>query len=113
MTEINWFVWWVVGCGLAFNGWLVWNLAKVSGHLIYTAVAAASFTRFCWACGKVHGFKGRKFPSWVYAPQVWFGFFAVSLGAAPGSINHMGGAGVWSGIGKWTVYPAKETEPCA
>lgn len=113
MNEINWFVWWVVGCGIVFNAWLVWGLAKVCGSLIYTAIAAASFTRFCWACGKVHGFKGQKFPSWIYAPRVWWGFFSVSLGARPGSINHMGGSGVWNGIGNWTVFPRKETEPCA
>ena len=110
MSEISWFVWWVVGCGLAFNGWLVLVLARISGHALYAAVAAASFTRFCWACGRVHGLKERKFSPWVYAPQVWFEFFVIELGASKGSISHMGGAGVWKGIGDWTVFPHKEAE---
>lgn len=113
MAGVDWYVYWVVFCGLAANLWLCVKLGGVAGRVIYAAAAAASFTRFCWACGRVHGFKVQKLPSWVYAPQVWFGFFIAELGATKGSISHMGGAGAWNGIGDWTVFPRKEIEPCA
>ena len=113
MNDIELYVYWVVFCGLAANLWLCVKLGGVAGRVIYAAAAAASFTRFCWACGRVHGFKVLKLPSWVYAPQVWFGFFITELGATKGSISHMGGAGAWNGIGDWTVFPRKEIEPCA
>lgn len=110
MIDIEWYVYWVVASGLFFNGWLVWCLARICGHAMYAAVAAVSFTRFCWACGKVHGFRERKLPSWVCAPQVWFEFFIIEFGASKGSISHMGGAGVWNGIGNWTVFPPRADE---
>ena len=113
MNDIELYVYWVVFCGLAANLWLCVKLGGVAGRVIYAAAAAASFTRFCWACERVHGFKVQKLPSWVYAPQVWFGFFITELGATKGSISHMGGAGAWNGIGDWTVFPRKEIEPCA
>ena len=113
MAGVDCYVYWVVFCGLAANLWLCVQLGGVAGRVIYAAAAAASFTRFAWACGRVHGFKVQKLPSWVYAPQVWFGFFITELGATKGSISHMGGAGTWNGIGDWTVFPRKEIEPCA
>ncbi|EIK96076.1 hypothetical protein PMM47T1_13990 [Pseudomonas sp. M47T1] len=112
MSDIKLLAYWLIATGVAMNVLIVWTLARLCGRLVYTAVAAASFTRFCWACGRVHGFKENKFPSWVYAPWVWYGFFSVSLWDKPGSINHLGGAGVWKGVGNWTVFPVKEAEPC-
>jgi hypothetical protein len=109
---VEWYVYWIVICGLAANFWMAVKIGKLFGHLLYAAVAAASFTRFCWACGKVHGFKDRPFPHWIYAPLVWFEFVRIEMGSPARTINHMGGAGVWNGIGDWTVLPAKEAESC-
>ncbi|MFJ3486598.1 hypothetical protein ACIPL1_24815 [Pseudomonas sp. NPDC090202] len=106
--NIEWYVYWVVICGFAANMWLIWKTGKILGHLVYAAAAAASFTRFAWACGKEHGFRERRLPRFMYAPWIWFEFFITELGAPKGSISHMGGAGVWKGIGKWTVFPRKE-----
>lgn len=108
MADIEWYVYWVVFCGLAVNFWLCVKLFEAFGRAAYAAVAAASFVRFAWACGKVHGFKKRKFPAWVYGPLVWAEFFLIELEASKGTLSHMGGAGVWNGIGDWTVFPAKE-----
>lgn len=110
MSDVEWYVYWVVISGLAANLWLCFKLGGVAGRLIYASVAAASFVRFAWACGKVHGFKRRRFPAWVYAPLVWGEFFLIELECSKGSLSHMGGAGVWNGIGDWTVFPAKEGE---
>lgn len=110
--SVEWYVYWVIASGLIFNIWLTLQLGKVCGGLLYTAAAATSFTRFAWACGRVHGFRPQRFPRWMYAPSVWGSFFAASLGAGKGEVSHMGGAGVWNGIGNWTVYPRKEAEPC-
>jgi len=104
----DWYVYWVVICGLAANMWLTWVAGKYLGRLVYAAVAAASFTRFAWACGRVRGFKVRKFPYWVYAPQLWFAFLLIEMGSPVRTISHMGGEGVWNGIGDWTVSPSKE-----
>lgn len=101
----EWFAYWIIACGIIFSIWLVYLIAKLCGQLIYTALAAASFTRFAWACGRVHGFRVHRFPRWMYAPAVWFSFFCASLGA--GTVSHMGGSGVWNGIGNWTVFPRK------
>jgi hypothetical protein len=107
--NVEWYVYWVVACGLVFNAWFVWMCARIVWAIAYTALAAASFTRFAWACGREHGFAPRRFPLWVYAPSIWFSFFATSLGAEKGTLSTMGGSGVWNGVGDWTVYPAKET----
>jgi hypothetical protein len=104
----EWFAYWIMSCGMIFSVWLVYLLAKLCGQLIYTALAAASFTRFAWACGRVHGFNTRRFPLWIYAPAVWGSFFCTSLGI--GTVSCMGGAGQWRGIGDWTVYPRKEDQ---
>lgn len=108
MSDIEWYVYWVVICGLAANLWLCLRLGGIVGRLIYAAVAAASFVRFAWACGRVHGFKKRNVPAWVYGPQLWAEFFLIELEASKGTLSHMGGAGVWNGIGDWTVFPPKE-----
>lgn len=103
--KADWYVYWIVICGLAANLWMAIKIGKIFGHFLYASVAAASFTRFCWACGKVHGFKGKPFPHWVYAPWIWFEFLIIEMGGPARSISHMGGAGVWNGIGDWTVFP--------
>ena len=113
MNGIEWHVYWIVFCGLAVNLWICVKLGGLATRLTYAAVAAASFVRFCWACGKIHGFKKNKFPAWLYAPQIWFEFFVTELGAGKTGISHMGGAGQWNGIGDWVVFPAKEEDPCA
>ena len=105
---IDWYVYWVVLSGFVANIWLALWIGKRFGRFLYAAAAAASFTRFCWACGRVHGFKNRTFPSWIYAPQVWFAFLLIELGHPARSISHMGGEGVWNGIGDWSVSPVKE-----
>jgi len=113
MIKMDFYVYWLIGGSLVFNIWLGLKVGAILGRVLYASVAAASFTRFCWACGRVHGFKVRRFPAWVYGHQVWFEFFIIELGAPSRTISHMGGAGVWKGIGDWTVFPAKEAEPCA
>ncbi|MDU9393727.1 hypothetical protein [Pseudomonas sp. zfem002] len=112
MTSIEMYGYWIMLSGLIFNIWLALRAGKILGRALYASVAAVSFTRFCWACGREHGFKVRPLPAWVYAPQVWFEFFVVELGAPKGTVSHMGGSGVWKGIGDWTVFPAKEDKPC-
>jgi hypothetical protein len=107
MGAVDWYVHWVVICGLALNLWLGVKLGGLLGRLAYSVVAATSYVRFAWACAKVHGFRPRKYPAWMYAPQIWCEFFVVELCGAKGSISSMGGAGTWNGIGDWTVFPAK------
>ncbi|MAB96951.1 MAG: hypothetical protein CMK71_02635 [Pseudomonadaceae bacterium] len=104
------YVWWVLVCGLGANLWLAVKLAGIVARVLYAAAAAISFTRFCWACGKVHGFRRRKLPHWMYAPSVWFGFFSVELWSSADSVAHMGGRGSWRGIGDWHVFPKSEDE---
>lgn len=111
MTATELLVYWVIACGITLNIWIVWKLGGVAGRILYAALAAASFTRFAWACGKVHGFKKNKHPSWVYAPVVWWTFFSVELiSGRSGPIEHLGGSGTWSGIGKWNVNPRQEKD---
>lgn len=109
MSGVEWYVCWVVVCGLIANLWLCLKVGKVFGRIIYAALAACSFVRFAWACGKAHGFKVKRFPAWIYAPQLWAEFFLIELEASQGTLSHMGGAGVWNGIGDWTVFPSKES----
>lgn len=106
----NWYVYWLIGCGFLAQIPLLWCGGKILGQLIYAAAAATSITRFAWACARVHGFRPRRFPNWVYAPKFWFTYFRVELGSAPGKSEHFGGSGVWKGIGKWTVHPKKDAE---
>jgi hypothetical protein len=108
VSEIDWYVYWVILCGIVLNAWLALKLGRVAGHLIYAAIAACSFTRFAWACGREHGFRPMPCPRWLYAPAVWFDIFVALSGGTKGSVTHMGGAGVWRGIGNWTVFPRKE-----
>jgi len=110
MADVGWYVYWLVLCGLVANMWLALKVGKAFARVLYAAAAAASFTRFAWACGRVHGFKGRVFPSWIYAPQIWFAFLLIELGSPARTISHMGGEGVWNGIGDWTVFPPRAAE---
>ncbi|MBF8729756.1 hypothetical protein IRZ59_04805 [Pseudomonas guariconensis] len=105
-----WFAWWMFLCGLGLH---LWIFGRAIGSVIYAAIVAGSFVRFAWACGKEHGFRPMPCPRWMYAPVMWGEMFITVLGAPKGSVRHMGGAGVWSGIGNWTVYPKQEAEPCA
>ena len=113
MTGMEVYLYWIIACGIALNIWMVWKLGGVSGRILYAAAAAASFTRFCLACGKVHGFRKQKHPSWIYAPMVWWTFFSVEvISGKLGPIKHLGGSGEWRGIGQWTVFPKKESDSC-
>lgn len=105
---IDWYVCSLLVCGLAAQFWVCLKIGKFLGRLAYAAVAAASFTLFAWACGRVHGFRERSYPHWIYAPHVWFAFLLIELGSPARSIQHMGGHGVWNGIGDWQVAPREE-----
>lgn len=108
---VDWYVYWVVACGIALNLWLLWRAWKLAVAILAAAIIAASITRFTWACAKTHGFKPTRFPRWVYAPAIWFDFFLIELGASGRrSFTHLGGRGVWSGVGDWTVFPKKQEE---
>lgn len=113
MNTIDLYAFWVVGCGLVFNAWLALKCGRVLGRALYAGAAATSFTRFCWACGRTHGFRVRRLPTWAYAAQIWFEFFITELGVPRNTTSCMGGAGVWRGIGNWTVFPVTEDKPCA
>lgn len=105
---IDWYVYWLGACGVALNLWLAWKVGKFLGVIVAAAVIASSITRFAWACSKVHGFRPMRFPRWMHAPAIWFEFFLIELGATGRSVTHLGGRGVWKGVGDWTVFPAKE-----
>lgn len=105
---IEWYAYWIIGCGLAVQVWIGWKIGRALGGLLYAAVAAGSFTRFAWACGREHGFRDLRYPRWVYAPKVWFSMFCRLAGAEKGEVQAMGGSGCWKGIGNWTVYPKQE-----
>lgn len=107
----DYYVIYLVVCGIGANFWLGTKLGRGMGAFLYACAAATSFTRFAWASGRVHGFRKLPYPRWMHAPVVWFDIFFVLLGATKGSVTHYGGAGVWRGIGDWSVHPAKkETE---
>lgn len=105
--NIDWYVLWLMACGIAAQAWIFWKLGRVAGNLIYAAVAAGSFVRFAWACGREHGFRPMRCPRLLYAPKVWFDMFILLADGPKGSVSSMGGAGCWKGIGNWTVFPKK------
>lgn len=102
------FILWLLSAGMGATLWLGVKLGRGLGAVIYACAAATSFTRFAWACGKEHGFRELRYPRWMHAPVVWGDIFFTLLGAAKGSVSHYGGAGVWNGIGDWTVFPASK-----
>ena len=105
---IDWYVYWIIGCGLAAQVWIGWQIGRVAVRLIYAAIAACSFVRFAWACGRVHGFRPMPCPRRLYALKVWADMFILLASEGPRSVSHMGGAGRWNGIGDWAVFPRKE-----
>lgn len=105
---IDYFTYWIVGCGLAAQVWICWRGGVICGRLIYAAIAACSFVRFAWACGLEHGFRPMRCPIWAYAPVVWFDMFVLLAGSGGGKVSHMGGAGSWKGISNWTVFPKEQ-----
>lgn len=106
---IDWYVYWILFCGLAVQVLIGWQLGRVLVRLAYAAIAACSFVRFAWACGREHGFRPMRGPRWAHAPKVWFDMFILLAGSGRGNVSHMGGAGSWNGIGNWTVFPKEAT----
>ena len=99
---------WLAFCGIFVNAWLGWNLGKISVHVVWAAISAASWVRWSYAVGREHGFReGMRFPPYVYAPEVFFRRWWMFLGTRAGSISTSGERGSWRGIGSWSVYPAK------
>lgn len=106
----EWYLWYLLACGLLAQLWIGLRVGKVLGRVMYATVAASSLLRFAWACAKVHGFRKRRFPVWLYAPGFWLNFFLIELGARPGDITHFGVHGQWKGIGRWSVHPKRDME---
>lgn len=104
---MNWTTLWVLACGVAVQFWIGTKIGKGIGVVVAAAILACSYTRFAWACGRVHGFKRNRFPPAFYAPQVWASFFLAELGGGKAVVS-MGGSGVWNGFGNWTVFPRKD-----
>ncbi|WP_295487978.1 hypothetical protein [uncultured Pseudomonas sp.] len=103
--NIEWYLWYLLGCGFLAQFWIYSRLGRVFGRAMYAAVVASSLLRFAWACARVHGFRERRLPAWMYAPGYWLSFFLMELEGKPRKVEHFGGYGQWNGIGKWVVYP--------
>lgn len=103
--NIEWYLWYLLACGFLAQFWVYSRLGKILGRAIYSAAVATSVLRFAWACARVHGFRQRSLPAWMYAPWLWLNFFLMDMDGRRREIEHFGGHGQWKGIGKWFVHP--------
>lgn len=101
---------WLIICGIAVNAWFVWNIGKGVGYAVAMFVCAASYSRWTYLAGKTHGFRETKFPTWMYIPQTVLRRWMYFLGNGSTGVSASSSAGVWKGVGNWTVFPASLEE---
>lgn len=103
------FLIWLIVCGIALNTWLGFKVGKVIGYCLAMLFYAVSYTRWVYAAGRAHGFKSMRFHPLLCLPHEllsrWWWF--IENGS---NVRAYSRAGVWDGIGNWTVFPTAQTE---
>lgn len=101
---MDWYVVWLVACGIPVQAWICWKLGKFIGAAAGSCVCAISVCRWGVAVGREHGF--RRSP-WLWVPIHFFGLWwdFTTDGVATVIESRRG---KWRGVGNWVVYPKRE-----
>lgn len=92
---------WAVMSGLLLA--LLWRIA-------WSAIAAASITKWSFKRSALNGFKPCPRPVWTYIPGEFFRQWVYFATSHPGSITAYGPGGRWDGIGNWSIWKVEQGE---